>query len=181
MIRLVVVTVIYSSLVAGVEAATPTQLFGKSVVVSWTETRSSRWVGDGDRLFNTLRYGGLQVYISSAGKVFNRQSMKTPKGEGGASDQVAGGAPDKFENRVVNFRGQAMTLATPMIGGVRNVAIEFDSSFSTCNAKVLTGMAPGGKMVVMKSLPSGRPFEIHSIQSGQASCTIQNGNVFGGS
>ena len=177
--RLIVGLLLLQVLPCSAMAAAPSQLFGKSVVVSWTETRSSRWVGQ-DRLFNTVRYGGLKVYVSSTGKPFNRLTMKTPRGEGGDSDQVTGGGSDNFENRVVSFRGRSLTVATPMIGGVRNVAVEFDDGFTSCTARSLTGMAAGAKMIVMKSLPSGRPFEIHSIQSGPASCSVQSGNVFDG-
>ncbi len=158
-------------------AAAPTQLLGKSVVISWTETRMQKWPGD-QNLRSAVRAGELRIYVSSTGKIFNRLSMRG-RGPGGSSDQVAGGGSDNYENRIVSFQGRSMTQATPMVGGVRRVAADFNESFSGCAAQVLTGMESGAKKIVMKSLGSGLPFEIHSIQTSSASCSIQNGNVFG--
>ena len=157
-------------------AAAPSQLLGKSIIVSWTETRMQKWPGE-KNTYSTVRAGELRIYVSSAGKIFNRLSMRG-RGPGGSSDQVAGGGPDKYENRIVSFQGRSMTQATPMEGGVRRVAADFNDNFSGCTAQVLTGMEAGAKKIVMKSVGSGLPFEIHSIQTSSASCSVQDGNVF---
>ena len=164
-------------------AAPPKELLGKSVSISWNETREQKWPGE-SQLRHVNRNGDLIIYVSSAGRVFNRLSYGGGGGRGkakykGSSDQVGGGGSDGFENRVVNFQGQSLSLHTPMSGGVRAINVSFSDGFTGCTASVLTGKEGSGK-IVMKSLGSGKEFEIHSISTGGAHCSISEGNLFGG-
>ena len=81
-------------------AAPPSQLMGKSVVVSWTETRSQRNVGELEWR-NVSASHTLSVYVSTAGQAFTRQVNSTRSGSG-TLDQVSGQAgrmPASMVNR----------------------------------------------------------------------------------
>src|SRR5215470_12376663 len=63
-------------------------LLGKSVVLTWSETRLQRRLGDQNfRSVNASH--NLSMYISSAGRVFVRQTIRTRAGAG-SGDQVSG-------------------------------------------------------------------------------------------
>src|SRR5258708_1144824 len=80
-------------------ASAPTQLYGKSIRVTWSETRVQRNVGEANfRSVNASHE--LSVYISSAGRVFSKFQASTRRGTG-ANEQVAG----QGGNRVPSFGG----------------------------------------------------------------------------
>lgn len=180
-------TVIWISLMLVVPhtaiAAPPKELYGKSVTVSWGETREQKWPGE-TNWHQVTRAGQLIVYVSSAGRAFNRMTFSGsgPGGRKGSgnSDQVAGAGGDKYENRALNFQSRSLSMITPMSGGARSVNITFSEGFAGCSASVLTGKSGTGKIVMRSLLHQGQEFEIRSVQSGAASCSISNGNLFGG-
>jgi hypothetical protein len=164
--------------------AAPTELYGKSIVVRWTEEREQRLVGQGD--FQSRSFsGGLSIYIGTEGHVFNRQSMATPEGRRGlkatrtvegSADQVGSGG-----NSSVSFQGHAMTAVAMAQHGAQLVKVTFDPSFSSCTAEVIRGKQEGANAMVQNSLiRPGTQVEIRSSHTSAASCTIQNGNVFAG-
>jgi hypothetical protein len=186
--------VMMSSVVAGLAMlacggawAAPAQLYEKSIVVSWSETReqtSSAAMASGPR--SVTRNGELSVYISSAGRTFNRLTFSGygmgRRGGGrmrsGSSEQVSGESSDRA--RSLSFSGRTMTAVSPMGGGARRILVTFDSGFSGCSAQVLTGKASGESTIRSRSLMNpGSRVEILSVKTGAASCKIQNGNVFG--
>jgi hypothetical protein len=158
-------------------ASAPAGLHGKSVVVSWTETRVQRFVGEGD--FRTVNGSiTLSVYVSSAGRVFSRLGFQTRAGAG-QSDQIAGGG----SSRVPSFSGNTMTVVHPLSsGGVRRMNVTFDGSFSSCSATTQFGKQEGVGRQIAKSWSSAvkRQVEIKSVSPGGVSCSVRNGNVFGG-
>ena len=164
-------------------AAPPKDLFGKSITVSWSETREQKWPGEA-QFQKVPRAGEVIIYVSSAGRVFNRMSFSGSRRGGkmvGNSDQVAGAGSDKYENRVVNFQSRSLSMHTPMAGGARSVTVDFSEGFGSCTAAVITGKSAGAGKMVMKSLmDNGMEFEIRSVTTGAANCSISEGNKFGG-
>ena len=69
-------------------APAPAILLGKSIVLTWSETRQQRRLGDQN--FQSVNAShNLSMYISSAGRVFVRQTIRTGLGAG-SGDQVSG-------------------------------------------------------------------------------------------
>ena len=71
------------------EAGPPKELYGKSVTVSWNESREQRPVGEE----TWRRVDGIEtlnMYISDAGRVFNRQSAATRGGSADRKGEIAG-------------------------------------------------------------------------------------------
>jgi hypothetical protein len=164
--------------VVAASAAAPKELYGKSVLISWNETRVQRLVSEeGTR--NVAAVGEMTVYVSEAGRPFTRLRYSVVGRKGrlrtGKKDAVSGeGGPP----RAFSFRGRTMTLqAKRGRGGALQFTVDFDGGFQGCSASVLAGRAPGGS-IHGKSLITGNRVEILSVEASGASCRIVNGNTF---
>jgi hypothetical protein len=155
-------------------AAPPAQLYGKSIKLSWTESRMERKMGESDFRGRSLgQY--VYVYISSTGKIFNRYGAFTGR-RSGKNDEVAGQAGS---NRGVTLRGNTLEFLQAFGGGARHVVATFDSSFSSCTATAAYATAAGGgPQFLGHTMISGERLEVKSMSGSGASCSIQDGNVF---
>ena len=163
------------ALPAAAADAPPKELHGKSVVVTWSEARVQRNVGDSD--FRPT-YGNqkLSIYVSSAGRVFNRFTNMTRAGSG-STEQVAG---SDGANRVPTFGARSVDMLMPFAaGGARHVKVEFSSAFGDCSAKVSYEAPPGGRPSRGFSPITKRWIEFQSIAPLDPKCELQDGNVFG--
>jgi hypothetical protein len=165
------------SLAPAVSASAPAQLRGKSIVVSWTEDRIQRVVGEANFRAVAANHQ-FDMYISSAGRMFSKMTNTTRRGSGSA-EQV-GGAPGA--NRQPVFANQSMTVFMPNRNGsgIRRLSVQFDGSYAGCTANVVRAKAEGAKTMVTTSLIIDGKIEIQSVTVSAASCRLQNGNVFGG-
>ena len=158
-------------------AAAPASLLGKSIVLTWSETRQQRRLGDQNfRSVNASH--NLSMYISSAGRAFVRQTIRTGSGAG-SEDQVSGSP----QSRVVpSFAGRTMTLNSPFrSGGMRRHVMTFDAAFDACMATVAFVKEVGRETAITGSLIDRQHlFEMQSIAVTNVTCAVQNGNVFAG-
>lgn len=158
--------------------AAPAQLYGKSVVVGWTENRMQTTDVSPVPQARTAT-GQLSVYVSDKGRAFSRVSMSvhTPRGtKSGNRDTVQGEA----SARSVGFSGNSMTVTAPRgNAGALRIAVTFDAGFSGCSARVISGTAPGAGSTHITSMVTGRTYDFYSVKTSGESCSIQSGNVFG--
>jgi hypothetical protein len=162
-------------------AGAPDQLKGKSIVVSWSETREQREEMDhGWNGFHVVdAKHTLSMYISTAGRVFSRQT-NAMRGGSGSTEQVAGeGNGGGYAVRTPLFSGQTLTVISENRGGARRAVIEFDASFASCTAKASTGFESGKSSVSLSPI-THKHVEMKSVNTSAASCSVQNGNVLGG-
>ena len=166
------VTVILLVSTGLVRAEPPSQLYGKSVVVTWTDTRSQR---DGDNPeFHTVSGSHvLTVYVSTAGRLFIRQINTTQAGSG-HRDQAPG---DKGVRTAV-FEGQSMTVFGQNRGGAQRTLVHFGSGFSSCNATTGLGFEHGQTSVSMSPI-TGKRVEMRSLTVNSVGCSVRSGNAFG--
>jgi hypothetical protein len=156
----------------------PSGLRGKSVIVSWVETRSLR-VGDETSFRDTQTPFSRSIYVSSAGRPFTRTTA-TPGRRSGSADAVgASGRTQSGGSRQVQFGDRSIVMTgASRSGGARRVEIDFNEGFSSCTARVIVGFE-AGKTMKSKSLASGKPLEIRSSTVSGTTCTVRDGNVFG--
>jgi hypothetical protein len=156
--------------------AAPAALLGKSIVLTWSEMRQQRILGEQNfRSVNASH--NLSVYVSVAGRVFVRQTIRTRAGTG-SGDQVSGSP----ESHVVpSFVGRTMTLFSPFrSGGMRRQVITFDAAFTTCAATVAFAKETGRQTAITGSLIDKRHLvEMQSISVANVTCAVHDGNVFG--
>lgn len=165
-----------------VAAGPPQQLIGKSIVLSWSNTRQQRdQKPDGSWTdFRTVQGSHkLIIYVSSAGRVFSRRINSTRSGSGNM-DQVGSEASGTYPVSTPSFSGQTMTVVSVAQGGAGRTEINFDSGFTSCTAKVTFGFE-AGKTSVMLSPISKRKVETRSVENGAVSCSVQSGNALEGS
>ena len=159
--------------IASPALAAPQGLYGKTVTVTWTETRSQRQMGE-----TTFKPVGLpftfQLYLSSEGRPFKRLTSVSSSGRrSGTKEGVGSGA-----NASVSYQGNNTVIATNSSGGLgRRVQVTLDSGFSSCSAQVISGKSGGG-VAAVKSVATGNMVEFESVSAGAASCSVQNGNAF---
>jgi hypothetical protein len=159
--------------------AAPSQLYGKSVIVSWSENRIQTTDRDAQPTSITGQ-GQLSVYISDKGRPFSRVSMSVTNRRGftrsGNRDAVQG----EGSARSFNFSGNTMSASMPRgNAGAMQISVTFDSGFQSCSARVITGKAGGAQSTRVTSMITGRQYEFYSVKTSGESCRIQAGNVFG--
>ncbi|MFZ5731441.1 MAG: hypothetical protein ACOY4O_01815 [Pseudomonadota bacterium] len=173
-----IASVILSAVAAGQAHAAPASLRGKSVVVTWTEERQQKLVGE-ENLRNVLRNAEFSVYISEQGRPFSRMRYSFASNRGtlrqGARDRVGG---EGGGGRNVSFSGNTMNVTMRMgDGGARNLVVNLAGD--SCSAQVIVGKEQGAQQIRAKSMITGNRVEILSVKSSGASCRVQSGNVFG--
>jgi hypothetical protein len=158
-------------------AAAPRELYGKSVVVTWSESRMQRNVGEAN--FRPVQASHeFKLYIGREGRVFNRLTNSTRRGTASV-DQIAGEAG---ATRVPAFKGRSVTVFMPARKGSNmwRLSIDFDAGFSSCSAKVIRAREAGSTYMVGTSPITGARIETLSVQVSGEACTVRNSNVFAG-
>lgn len=162
--------------------AAPAELYGKSVLVTWSEDREQR--GLGENRWNYIRINlELRLYVSTAGRVFNRLNAvvvdRNGRSHSFSADQIAAADRSGHGQRQVHFDDRSMALDAVFNGGARHIAVAFDASYGSCKAQVIAGRQEGSQTTIMTTL-NHRKVEIRSNRAGTATCSVRNGNVFAG-
>jgi hypothetical protein len=165
---------------AALAQSAPAAMRGKSVVVTWSENRTQRFVGEQQVRHLQVGYT-MSVYVSSAGRPFSRLTATMPRGGSGSAEHVgAGGRSSSGGARQVQFQGRSLVMTAGLTGGARRISVDFGDAFTSCSARVLIAKQVGSQSMRGKGLVSGRELEILSASAGSASCSVREGNVFGG-
>jgi hypothetical protein len=158
----------------------PSQLHGKSIVLSWTENRLQRRVGSGGEYQSRAIAQSLSVYVSSQGRLFSRRTVTNPKGAGGKREGVGEtGQSATGGLRNSRFQGGNLVVSTELGGGARLVTVSFGDGFSSCTANVTVAREAGRQTMQVKSFADGGMIEVQSVTASAPSCSIRAGNVFG--
>jgi hypothetical protein len=159
--------------------AAPSQLYGKSVIVSWQEDRMQTTAMSSQPTAMSAS-AELSVYVSEVGRPFSRVSMSVTNRRGrtrsGNRDTVQGDG----SARSVGFHGNTMNATMPRgNAGAMQVLVTFDGSFQSCSAHVVAGKAGGAGYTRVRSMVTGAEIDMYSIKTSGESCRVQSGNVFG--
>lgn len=156
--------------------AAPQSFYGKTLRVSWNETRSQRVQGEG--AFKSVSIPlSFTVYISSKGQLFKRMTSTTANGRTtGSKDRVGDSGSSAEGAGAVTFQGNTLISTANNHGLGRRIRITFDGG-SSCTAEVLTGKSGGG-VATVRSNATGKMLEFESVSAGAASCSAQEGNAF---
>lgn len=168
---------------ANAASSPPRQLYGKSIVVSWTETRSQRLASEQGPFRSVSVSMQRSIYISTEGRPFLRTNVTANLGRRAASGKAeavgAGGTNFSGGPRSLQFRGNSIVMTGEFKASARRVEINFDSSFQNCSAQAITAKQVGAKMAVWRGIAAqGALLEIESVSAGPASCSVRSGNVF---
>lgn len=160
-------------------AQSPAGLKGKSAVVSWVENRTQKNVREERTETVGVPYT-YRVYFSGAGRPFARLTVANRRGEAASRERVGTGDRSTAEGaRSLQMQGNSLIATSGHGGGARRIQVTFDGSYSSCSANVILGKQTGAGKFTMKNIVSGKQMEILSVSTSGASCSLQNGNVFG--
>lgn len=178
--RLVAIGFVFAVVFAPAEvSAAPSQLYGKSVTVNWSETRSQRAVGLEAGFRPVSIPFTLTVYIGTEGHIFRRLFAITPNGrQSGASDRAGASGSGANGSFLVQFQGNSMIASGSSGGFAQRVQVTFDGGFGNCTAQVIAAKQAGSKTVMLRSIASGMTIEVESASAGAASCSVAQGNPF---
>jgi hypothetical protein len=159
-------------------AQAPAALRGKSITVSWTETRSQRDAGETAFRPVSLPFD-FTVYVSSEGRAFKRLTSQSASRRQVGSNEGVGSGRARADGAVATQVTGTSIVHNVSSGGLgRRIQITMDSSYSSCTAQVVTGMRAGAKVVSTRSVATGNTVEFESVNAGSASCSIRAGNAF---
>jgi hypothetical protein len=162
-----------------VEALPPQSLLGKSVVVTWSESRVQR--AEGEANFKEVHAThNMSVYVGSSGRIFSRLTNTMGLGSGRIDhiQERSAGAP-KFRERATTFSGQSMMVVQPFRqGGMRRLVIDFRDNFDNCSAKVSYVKEAGSLTSLARSPITKQMVEIKSIEMSGETCSVLTRNVF---
>ncbi len=162
---------------ASVHAA-PRELYGKNVVVNWTETRSQR--NAGEAAFHPVSIPfTLTFYVGNEGHVFKRLFAVAATGRtSGSQDRVGKQPTGDISASASSFSGRTLTATSSFGGAARRIQITFDPNFTGCSAQVVTAKLSGAKFAAVRSIANGTTVEFESVSAGSASCAVGQGNPF---
>jgi hypothetical protein len=155
----------------------PKELYGKSIIVSWSEHRSQRNLGQPN--FRDINVPlSHTIYISATGRFFDRFAATSGGGEAahetiGANTTSIGDGPKQIQ-----FRGRTMTLTASSKGGLaRRSSLQFNEGFTACEAHIVFAKQAGSNIVAAINL-SRQQMEIRSVTISGVTCSVRDGNVF---
>ncbi len=155
-------------------ADAPRQLYNKTIQISWS-VAVSQTAPDGQKR-NVSVAVNHTVYVSSAGRLFERASRATQKGRrqtenAPGATQNAGG-----EATGLHFEGNRLVGITAFAQGARRFVATFDAGFSSCTVSVIFGREAGG---LKRKGVDGVMYTVDSMSASGESCSIREGNPFG--
>jgi hypothetical protein len=175
MLRTAVALLFGLALPQTLQAAAPKELFGKSVIVTWMETRDQR--REGEQAWRPVQGSqALKIYVSKAGRVFNDLTYSTRGGSADRGGQIAG----QGGYRAITFNGRSLLILMPHgKGGATRISADFDSSYASCSAEVVRAKESEGTIIKNYSQIIKHMVEIRSIKVSGSACSVRSDNVFG--
>lgn len=159
-------------------AQAPAALRGKSITVSWTESRSQREMGAPAFRPVSLPFDFI-VYVSSEGRAFKRLvSQSASRRAVGSKEGVGSSGKNDEGTYSTQISGKTFTHSGTSGGLGRRIHVTMDDSYSNCTATVISGKPPGAKVVAVRSVATGNMVEFESVNAGPATCSIRAGNPF---
>jgi hypothetical protein len=160
----------------------PLALRGKSFILSWTSDKT--------QIHNSGTYAGqpylatthlsAKVYVSALGRIFSSYNENNLGSPGcSAVEEVSGGADNLLHWR---FEGGALVGDTAFVQGARRIVVSSRDGFKTCSMSVIFGKKGGTEPLRAHSCKgSGPGVIILDYKISSTNCSVQQGNVFGGS
>ena len=148
----------------------PQRLYNKTIQLNWSVTV----VQDGGRTVPIAV--SHTVYVSSAGRIFERGSRSGKKGQKQTDNAPGATRNAGGEATGLRFSGNRLVGQTAFAQGARQFVATFDSSFSSCTVAVTFGRDAGG---MKRRGIDGQMHTIEKMTASGESCSIREGNPFG--
>jgi hypothetical protein len=156
-------------------ADAPRQLYNKTIQISWS-VAVAQTAPDGQKK-NVSVAVYHTVYVSSAGRLFERGSRRTAKGMKQSENAPGAAVNAGGEATGLHFEGNRLVGNTAFAQGARRFVATFDPGFSSCTVSVTFGREAGG---LKRKGVDGVLYTIDSMTASGESCSIREGNAFAG-
>jgi hypothetical protein len=164
---------IFLGVVGAAQAQAPRQLYNKTIQVNWTSlVNATDPNGQSKDLAVAVSH---TIYVSSAGRLFERGSRATQKGSKQTENAPGATQNANGEATGLSFRGNRLVGNTAFGQGARNFTVTFDPGYSSCTVSVVFGRDSGG---LKRRGVDGVMRTINSMKSSGESCSIREGNPF---
>jgi hypothetical protein len=151
--------------------AAPAQLLNKSLTLSWITSVMQR-APDGREHGRQMSFNKT-IYISGAGRLFERASRTSDGGMRGKRDVGPGDGQMDGQARGLRFSGDRLVGNVAYASG----AVQYVVSFSGGGCSVAVALGKAGGNMRVKGL-DGRMYEVLSSSVSGQSCSIRDGNAF---
>ena len=158
--------------------AAPAQLYNKTISIGWSVQATVREPDGRERVAsNSVSF---TVYVSSAGRLFERASRSI--GRRAASADSAPGASQlpSGDARGLHFEGNNLVANRGFTGGGQSGAmravVSFDANYSGCSTNVAYGKEKG--TAIHRRGLDGVVREVLALNVTSTSCSIREGNAF---
>lgn len=167
------IATIFATPAAPAFAEAPRQLYNKTIQISWS-VAVAQTAPDGQKK-NVSVAVHHTVYVSSAGRLFERSSRSTKKGMKQSENAPGAGVNAGGEATGMHFEGNRLVGNTAFAKGARRFVAAFDPGFSSCTVSVIFGREAGG---LKRKGVDGVMYTIDSMTASGESCSIREGNAF---
>lgn len=150
-------------------AAAPGALLNKTIATSFSVSIPARAADGSTR--NLTRNVTKTIYVSSAGRIFADSARRS-----GKISQHTQSAPERTASSF-RFERSRLIGVLKLGTGASQLAIDFDSGFNSCSARVLTGGA-GGSPMTWTGLNGIKYTATGPASASTASCSVTSGNTF---
>jgi hypothetical protein len=158
--------------------AAPQQLYGKSIIVSWTYNFTLRPAGSQLPFHPESVPHQVSIYVSTAGRLFMRHAATSRGGTGSRERMGGSGSSVEGGPSVLQFQGASLVFHSIQGSSAAQIKIDFGQDFGSCTASAILGRGGGAATYTLKSISTGKMIEIQSASASGASCSIKDGNVF---
>ena len=156
-------------------AEAPRQLYNKTVQINWSVSVTE--TGPSGEKKNPVVAINHTIYISTAGRLFERSSRANGKGVR-QSDNAPGQTHNAGgEATAVRFEGSRLVGNNAFALGALRFVATFDPSFSSCAVSVTYGREAGN---IKRRGIDGVMYKIESLASSGETCSVRDGNPFAG-
>ena len=167
------IATIFATPAAPAFAEAPRQLYNKTIQISWSVAVAQ--TGPDGQKKNVSVAVHHTVYVSSAGRLFERSSRSTKKGMKQSENAPGAGVNAGGEATGMHFEGNRLVGNTAFAKGARRFVAAFDSGFLSCTVSVIFGREAGG---LKRKGVDGVMYTIDSMTASGESCSIREGNAF---
>jgi hypothetical protein len=151
--------------------AAPSQLYNKTVHMSWSNSVSET-APTGEKRNVTIAINHT-VYVSTAGRLFERASRSVGRMQKGSDIGPGDTANRSGEATSLHFEGNRLVGLLALAQGGRRYVATFDPGFTSCTLAVTLGRESGG---MKRKGVNGVMYTIDSISPSGESCSISEGN-----
>jgi hypothetical protein len=151
----------------------PAPLRGNSIVLHWSSMRTWKFTG-GPKKGQLMQRGfsvSASLYASTQGRIFGR----TERDGQDISNAVSGAIESAHGERWV-FESGTLVGYFPYVRGVVRLQANFSDGYKTCSMNLTFGKLGGTEPLIAEG---GLELVDYTVTS--KSCSVQRGNVFGGS